>query len=531
MKTNISFLLLLIGLGLFGSCEKEEHLSSEPLSIEQIPMLDGKLVFDSKEELTKTIDSYKTNGKEFTEKEFKSLYHKGFRSHKPMVNKNDKELIAKFKQERIDKIKSEGHSSIIDNHLIGDKYFAAFLNDANEIIVGDKLYKYTERGLFFSSLKNAAKMREVASEKNKSSKNFTTPEICELRETQGGISEVEPGIYQYIATIEHEFDTCGGGSTSGGSGNTSGSTGGSSTLNPRYSDIALNNLIQNLDVCNGGQENWFQNLFGQYRYCHKYFNDSEYRFELDYWNQEWLIYASVGVEAETHEDGWFWWNNVDSDEIVLGINNVHLVYTLPVPDITYQHNYVQNTLNGFQSTPLYMHNGRFMIETSNSMYSPVQISVKNNTSLPFFDIKGDNVLNIYLGKFFGQDIGIQDYDIFNESNIQQIYKLGIDFLRQQGSSRKDFFATVQRNNNTIDVLYFDEKKRVYNTDEVERKFDSDWSFVVGAKSTNDGEGFTWDYSATLNSLDYLGDYKYISLDIYGLARRGNEWKGLQFILK
>ncbi len=109
-----------------------------------------------------------------------------------------------------------------------------------------------------------------------------------------------------------------------------------------------------------------------------------------------------------------------------------------------------------------------------------------------------------------------------------MYKLGADFLKQVGSIRKDFFVTVQRNLNEIDVLYFDEYKRAYNIDELERKFDSDWIFIIGFKSTNTGKSWSSDHGLqNLNptgspAFDFLGEYKYKAIDVYGVARRGNE---------
>lgn len=532
----LTAIIIALSLSLFQSCSSEELESSNisETNSQDFSVINGKLKFDSPESLQKSIDNQKIEPKSKAEETYERLYKEGFRSHKPMVSNQNKALLRKLANERKQKIKSGRTDLLVEDNLIGDSFFAAVINEDREVIVGDKIYKYTPKGLFFSKIEDSSKMRNVANRKNDYSKQSKRMEICELRISEGGISEVEPGVNQYITRLEPEFDSCGGGSGggSGGSGSSGSGSGSSSNNNdPRYSDIALNNLIQGLDTCNGGEENWFQNIFGQYNYCHKYFSDDEFRFELDYWNQEWLIYASVGVEAETHEEGWFWWNNIDSDEIILGINNVHLVYELPVPNIQYEHNFVQNTLNGFQSTPLFMHDGRFMIETNNSIYEPVSVRVLNNTKLPFFDIKGENVLNIYLGKYFGYDVGLENYDIFNESNIRQIYQMGIDFLRSQASTNKNFVATIQRNDNTIDVLYFDEKKREYNTDEVRKVFDEDWSVVVGANSSDNGENWSIDYQATLNSLDYLGDYKYMSLDIYGLARRGNEWRGLRLILE
>ncbi len=60
-------------------------------------------------------------------------------------------------------------------------------------------------------------------------------------------------------------------------------------------------------------------------------------------------------------------------------------------------------------------------------------------------------------------------------------------------------------------------------------------FSVGAtgvwRSEDFGQNWEWTYSNTLNSTNYLGNYEEMSLDIYGLARRGREWRGVRLKLE
>lgn len=71
---------------------------------------------------------------------------------------------------------------------------------------------------------------------------------------------------------------------------------------------------------------------------------------------------------------------------------------------------------------------------------------------------------------------------------------------------------------------------------MENKFDSDWGAIIEAKLTGDGK-FSSDYGLqNLNptggpAFSYLGKYKHKHIDVYGLARRGNEWRGSRLNFK
>lgn len=293
----------------------------------------------------------------------------------------------------------------------------------------------------------------------------------------------------------------------------------------------MKNLVQGLRTVTNPDDNWFQNIFGTYKYAHEYYNNKDYRFEIDYWNQKWLIYRSLGVEAETHKEGWFWWDNINSDEMILGINKVHLQYNLPQPNLAFYHNYTSNVLSQYMQQPLYMHDGRFLIETSNNVYNPIQVKVLNNARIPFFKFKGKQVLNIYISRDSnGQDV---NYNVINQSNLKELYKLGFRILENLNVSDKTFVVTVQKTGDKIDVLFFDSVDRKYNIDEIEKKFASDWAGTLGGNYTDTGSDWetNFDPSGLDSGFNYLGKYTHKEIDVYGIARRGNEWRGLRLLYK
>lgn len=477
--------------------------------------------FNSKDELATKIELFKKEKKNVKEKVFEKFYEKGFLPLEPIVNENNTYLIEDVISKK--KLRAKKNEYIDLSNLIGDKNFAAFINDEGEIIVDGSLYKFTPRGLFFGKLEDSKRVREVALRSYKKARRI---EVCELRESEGGIREMEPEVFRYIAPLD-EYG-CGGGGYSGGGGSTGGTT--TTTSDPKTDRAALFEIIKNLDVVSNPNDNWFQNIFGEYKYAHKYFSNRDYRFELDYHNQSYLVYRSLGIEAETHKKGWFWWNNVDSDEIILGVNKIHAVlYDLPKPKI--------ETLtldevfpNSNPRNPVYIHNDSFKIE-NNGVYEPVSIKVLANKGVPYFKYHDDAILNIYIGEVLGYTVDKEiNYNVLSDSNIKAVYKLGVDyFKRQANSQREDFFVTVQKSATEVDLLYFNEFKRRYNTDEVQRDIVSEFAGQVSA-DVIDGK-YKTDWVKTVKDLltgeAFVGKYRFKELDFYGIARRGNEWRGLQ----
>jgi hypothetical protein len=155
--------------------------------------------------------------------------------------------------------------------------------------------------------------------------------------------------------------------------------------------------------------------------------------------------------------------------------------------------------------------------------------------LPFFGFGSDNPLNIYI-----RQLPNPNYQINSESNIKELYKLGIKFLQSNFNSgtKDEFIITHQKNATEIEVLYFGEKYKKTNNNQIYRKFDSQFfEFSIGV-SIGDYTTPTLDnptgapkpsYSYKIEKGDNYRNYTYYELDIYALGRRGDTWSGTRMI--
>jgi hypothetical protein len=476
------------------------------------------------------------------ENKFEKLYINGFRSHQAMVNPENETLLMKFAEEKAairnlsSKYKSSGDKDK-EHDFIPDPFFAAIVNQNNELIVGDTLYKYTkEKGLFFAHLKDSTHLFNFFKndETNKNTKNKSTRkesisnvDPCEERELYGGVTSVDETISRYVAPIEEE--DCGGGYGGGGS------TTPAVTVEENISEI-----INNLPNCQGVKGNFFQTLFGKSYYCKQYWTGTT-RLRTEFWSKNWLVYASTGIQVKSQRKILGAWFKNKVSVLYLGINKVLLKYNYPEPKLEYD----QISTYGFESNrvPLYMYNQSFEIKNSGtgSNWVSAVVDVTKNT-IPFFKFDDVDVLNIFipnvpvLGDY---SLNLSTEDIFSESNIKQLYKMGMDFLKDKYNSKKDFVITIQKTPTEIEVLYFGEQHNHNNANEITRYFYKDVGFLLSMNSaSNPGAGnfidengvpytvpkFNTKYSVKPMN-DYFRNYTYYNLDFYAMGQRNNVWVG------
>lgn len=333
--------------------------------------------------------------------------------------------------------------------FIADPLLAGLVNGDNEIIVNDSIYKFTEeKGLYFAHVKDSTYLldyfKEDSENTNKSSSKSAiisrlTP--CEERAAYSGITRIDDRISRFVAPIE---DDCYGG---GG-----GSVGGNPTPVPQLSEEErLRKFVNGLTGCDV-KKPIFQNIFGRTYVCRGYF-DSKHRIKTEFWDQNYKIYQSVGIQTKTQRKRLgIWWAS-KSDVIYLGINRILLKYNFPQPQInSYSHPNLF-PINSYQN-PIYMWDGKFKVNLSNSnsgTFVSTQLNLPNG-KLPFFDFGNDQILNIYIPKLYNKgkyNLNLTTQDITSESNIKELYKLGIDFLNSpgvanSGSKPKNFSVIYQK---------------------------------------------------------------------------------------
>lgn len=409
-----------------------------------------------------------------------------------------------------------------EDNTIGDPYFAAVVNQNNEIVVGDSIYKITkDLGLLFIKISDTTHLYDylkiITTSKTGKSTSLQNIAPCEMRSQFSGTTQLDSKISRYIAPVDE--DGCGGGGGGGG------------VVPPPApqipAEILLQNQVNKLSICDPSETSKFQSLFGENRSCINYF-DSKHRIKTEFWNQSWLVYKSVGVQVRTQvKKVWIWWAS-EADEIYLGVNRVYMRFNFPEPKITYL-----NPSYSDPEIPVYMYKGEFNVQ----QYTPGVLSnapfVIPNSGLPFFNFGGD-ILNIYIRKLPYLD----NYDIKSERNIKALYQLGIDFLRNKinfGDSH-EFVVSYQKSPTEIEVIYFGEKYSSKNDNQIKRTFYKDTEFVVSAtynttpydpnSSTPYGN---WKFKIDKPEQSMSRNYTYYELDVYGLARKGGTWSGSRMV--
>jgi len=538
-------LLLLFAVLLVISCENEnfEPLDQGETSIgKNETVVNGRFVFSSKESLSETIEKFQNQESEKIERKFEKLYEKGFRSHKPIINPENEQLQAKLSEEYLQKRKanksslnysSKNTDAEDEEAFIADPFLASIVNENNEIIVNDTLYKFTkDKGLFFAHVKdstyllNYLKKESENANKSKSSTKSTAMayrvEPCEMRAQYGGVTRVDERVSRFIRPIEKE--DCNGG----------GSGGGNPSPVPRLSEEEkLQKIISGLPECYGSKP-FFQNIFGKTFVCRNYF-DKKHRIKTEFWNQDYKIYQSVGIQTKTQRRRLgIWWAS-KSDEIYLGINRILLKYNFPQPQIN-SYSHPQLFPSNSYKNPIYMWDGKFKVNVSNSSFGTfvdTQLKLPNG-KLPFFDFGNDQILNIYIPKLYKKgkyNLNLTTQDITSQSNIKALYKMGIDFLNSpnvanSGSKAKNFSVIYQKDYNNIEVIYFGELYKKTNSNYVKRTlYNSGVNFKIGAAW---GENSGWSFSVKPVK-EFFRDYTYYDLDFYAMARRGSTWKGNRMI--
>ena len=527
-----AFIMSILSLSLLFSCQNDLDILAKKAVFENGKVTNGRFYFSSNESLKEKIDQIKENENEdATYLYFEDLYENGFRSHRPMIDAENEELIKKIEKDYSLKIGGGDNlrtSGTDEDRLffISDPFLAAFVNIADEIIIGDTLYKFTEnRGLFYSHIQDSVKLFDYLRESSTVNGRVSLIPICEQRAQLGGVTLVSDGVSRLIRPIDDGGCRGGGGSGGGGGSTGGGSTGGgNSPLDP---EIILQQIISNLPDCSG-EKPWFRNLFGLHLVCRSAY-DNKTRISTEFWDTDYGFYKSVGILAKTQKRVLWIWGASKSDEIYLGINKVYLKYKFPAPLIESQTN--PTLFNGVYKAPVFMYNTRFHTKDflyGGGSYFVTELNITKNV-LPFFDLPNEQILNIYIPKLFllgGYNVKLTTQDITSESNVKALYQLGIDFLKDQSSSGapKKFNVSYQKNNNEIEALLFGERIRETNDNKLKRFFYKEVNIV--AKYTSGGSGGFKGSSFGLTTVpnafvDYI-DYK---LDFYGMARRGNTWKG------
>lgn len=519
MKTLLYFLFFIFfPFGLFISCSKDKLEEEGSISIKKTEgVKNGIYHFSSRESLKDFIENMKNNEILF-QQTMKRLYLNGFSSRTPVGFIDEDRELFDIMEKKYGKDSDEIIDEIEKYDLVKDPILSALINDKNEIIVNDTLYKFTNRGLFFSKINDTTKLVNFLNKKS-----FNGEDIYEEEYYHRGVVKVEDGIYRFLAPLENNEDFSNKINIISKNIPLSLSY---KNSNPIYDDFFkdIAPIINNLPIASE-ENNWFlHTLFGTSKVATDYF-DRRHRVKIEFWNQNYGFYKSVGVSVRNQVRRFrIWWAS-KADEVVLGINYAKMTFVFPKPPITQFSQYSDVLFSNKERAMSYIYNGYVYSYKGSPLMAPLSVE---KVPLPFFKFDKEEILNIYIPKIpivNHINYTLRTEDIVSPNNIKLLYQEGFNLLKSLSSSKNKFAVIKEKNENEIDVVYLTKGYRNRNTNKVKARFDSDFGGSLGYKA-NVGNSIngSWNISTV-----QLRDYKNIKLDFYGMARRGNTWKGSRVI--
>jgi len=321
---------ILLGSFILCSCQDrnfESEVSSVPSSQQNVQDSSAFLVFSSKDELAETISNMKS-GKNFSfTKAAKATANKlaNFSSENikfvSLLEANKSKIMKKLSPLQIDSINKDEDDLefCMSDSIIADYEFAQLLNASREIQVNDTVYKYYENGVAFTGHLNAAQLKDIDSEVSKFPVSYKT--IGQTYSLKGNVKFI-PFAYAEIEDNENKPLT--------------------SEVSNRESITLKNGItipandIRDVDYESKGDGGWlhrvWNGLWGKNVLAIKKFNKHK-RLRLGFFDQNYIIYANIGVTMKMQKKVCGIWWNCKADEIRVGWSAIELKYTFssPVP--------------------------------------------------------------------------------------------------------------------------------------------------------------------------------------------------------
>ena len=494
----------------FVCCQQDEILLEKKLPVTGDPILVGKrLAFNSQQHLNFFVNDSKNRELGELKVKISKFEESGFRSLLPTFESTDLQRIVEYKKGKsINSPSGRAPLESIDaeeDEVIYDPNFALVLNDGRELIVGDKLYKFTEYAVFYTETNNDA---EIA-------KYVKQVQDCNLTLSPGK-TFIGNDVYAFVP--EPVDDIC------------------DYEVDPddvAYIPAAVispkEQFMLNMSTCIY-EEHGFDNVFGPSKKCIDKFA-SDRRIKTRAWNQNYFLYTSIGIRTKTQKRTLgIWWAS-DSDELELGYEVVKYRYDGIDPSSII--NQIRNNslgLNYVYEYKGYLINQYGIISSNNNWGSGASLFQKWPMDDP-----NSRVLKIYLGDPITNFVNKIDKDLLSiegkelNKQVKALTKQGWDavsrYLKEESKEGAVIVGTDPINHRVY-FVYTDWRQNSKNENKISNVFDFNTAQI--GFTLNPGTGSSkpdWDPSFSISK-----SYKEFAVSCYGIGRRGSEWRGGRIIL-
>ncbi|TRX42234.1 hypothetical protein FNW21_02945 [Flavobacterium restrictum] len=364
------------------SCQNEPYDSFTPVVInKQISVKNGRLFFQNKESLISVFKDYTTATDEEIDKLLNPLYQKGFYSLRPIVTSKNEDFLYNHYKEKSKKntylksLSTAADDEFIDSFdavekIIGDDLYASFLNSDGEIQIGNQICKYTDVGLFITSIENYNLLEDYLVSKNisKDMKIATEQSVKEAIHNEfpnEGITNIS-GDLEYFKLSEPETDVTNKTTNT----NKPNLTSRSASIDPAY-----NAFLSNLNPCSP-ESGLFGSLFGDNNICIDQYQ-SRRRVKTKAFNYNYFFVYHLGVKCVNQYRGWTGlWRVEAADKIKLIVESAQFEYNA--------NKLLNNVMinNQSQSKTYYVNNQQISYAPNNMTINGFTYTNLNESALP-----------------------------------------------------------------------------------------------------------------------------------------------------
>lgn len=506
------------------SCRKEipVKLSEKNNFTEQVSVKNGRLYFPNKESLSKTYQELK---KKKIEDVQNLMDEKGLESLVPIVTEENKdEVFAGLKSRKIQYLQKQSSTTMktapvsdediyedLDDleEVVGDDVYAAMLNGNAEIQVADKVYKYTDVGLFvtpvenYANLENYLEVRKISSNLMESTSSEVRKEFTSDKASGQLIPLSDANNIDYFASkILLTYDYGDGGIGGGG-----GSGGGGGPYTP-HAEPSIATIVQGLPI-GEVRKPWLGNLFGvTWETDDKY--ESRRRVKVKFYSQNLYLVYAVGCKVKHQYRGWTGlWRKEDADKLGIGINSISWKFSHA---ITYASN----------NTPreVYWMDGKMYKAAGNTDYVNV-----GPATMPVFPFSNNATVDAVI-QFTVNLSGLTE-DQLNKLFWENAWKQANKFIEGQNKKLNRIAFVVDSYQQTY-IQYYDFSQIQDNEDVIERIFN--WGVATPQFTYTFGGGTGNGMAVTSYQFNFLQPTA-VAVSLYGIAKKNGAWHGVKLIAK
>lgn len=537
MKKSISLgiaSLMLLSI----SCREESLVQTNDVSlnakISDASVLDGRLRFINKESFQFAYNNIKDEGEEViadyvdskgiislvpivTEKNEKKVAEQlkirvnELKSNKRLMNSNSKIVGALSSYSRVEGVNMNDVEESIEDieDIILDDAYAALLNDNAEIHVGDKIYKYTDVGMFAVKDSEYEELKSYLADRNISDNLLYS---TEKEDREKFLNSTPSGSMVYLADNIEYFrednltlllpdDGSGSGEAGGGSGY---------TPPPASATKPLYEVIENLPI-GVTKKPLVANLFGVAYVTHDKYSDKR-RVKIKYYSQNYGLAYVVGCKVKHQFKGWTGtWRKENVTKLGMG---AHIEWT-------FEHKFNSALANAAidPRKPIYYFEGKAYTDV-NDYVAALEGRPASKPKLPF-EKQVDGVIEFLVGA-----------DTLTPAQRKQIMdelvKNGLSTLEKRFNKKYNHIGIVIAAKQEVYISYYDYETLRDNQDVIEKIFD--WGVATPKISYTFGGGVGNGFSINMGQFDFSRP-KAKRIRMYGIALSGNVWRGNKLIVE